>query len=200
MKKILCSFILFLFLITPFTSFALPITDTIGDVMGMYDVTMMDAVFDSDYLYIEVQFANDITSPQDLYGFIDFDTDQNFFTGSISNIDFFGGFSNLGVEYSLDLNTQMLTDMNTFEETMYDLTFGTNSILATVSLSALDNDDGVVNYAGLFADDLFFTNLDFVPDFGYGTSAPIAPIPEPATCLLLLCGIAGMIGVKKQFS
>ena len=33
-----------------------------------------------------------------------------------------------------------------------------------------------------------------------GGNPPVDPIPEPATCLLLLSGLIGMIGVKKKIS
>jgi len=201
MKKLLITSILLIFLTTPLTAFAL-IVDPIGDETGSYDVTMMNALFDTNYLYIEAQFLGDVIphgageiTPGALYGYIDIDIDQNFFTGDISYIDFWGGYSDLGVEYMIDLFSLKLVNTSTFEETDFEITWGANSILATISLTDLGNDDGYVSYAGIFGDDMILDS-DFIPDLGHGTSAPV---PEPATIILFSSGLTGLMGLRRKF-
>jgi hypothetical protein len=142
-------------------------------------------------------------TPNDIFGFIDIDTDQNAKTG-ISSADLlasrgFGGLPGLGVDYYIDLGTGFsnpgfvnLNDANG-NSTLVAITYTSDSLTVSMALSALGGSNNV--NAGMIAvDPNIFNNLNlnngqpFVSDTAAFIQGP-AVVPAPGGLTLLGTGV-----------
>lgn len=183
------------------------VIDPVGDAFGtgavQLDITSISAAYSSTTLKFTVNFsgpvfAPSIGDPRSVVGFIDIDADQNPLTGVESATAFFGPLPapDIGVEYGLDLSTE--ADNPGFVDVLdavsgdtlgtAPVSFGTMSFSVSVPLALLGNSSGLINYAAIFG--TFDEPTDEVPNGS--TAATSAPVPEPATMLLLGTGLAGI--------
>ena len=162
-------------------------TDPTGDTYngGQHDITSFSAYYTATELIITVEFAGTI-SPRDsglpnaVFGFIDFDTDQNPATGMSSNVDTWSPYTTgLGVDYFVYLSgyvsatgdTPVSDDTGT-EVGRAPVSFTSNSFTVTVPLSLIGGDDGIVDTATVLGTPGEPT--DACPNGGYITSSPAA--------------------------
>ncbi len=200
---------------------ALPYSDLQGDALTgafqNYDITSIDAVHSSTHLAFTVQLVGTPTAPsvnqnQGLSGFIDIDIDLNPNTGVVATIDTIGGtFGNtgLGIEYYLDLFSEatnpgfvaLRDPVNVLNVSQVPITYGNNSFTIVVPLSALGNDDGLVNYAVAVGDFAFAQDqaLDASVVGMGGQPAVSSPVlvPEPGSGMLLGLGLGWLANRRR---
>lgn len=190
-----------------------PLADPTGDALvgtyRTYDIASIDAQFSASNLVFTIVLTSAPVAPsssqqQGLSGFIDIDVDSNPATGAGANIDTLGGsFGSTGlqIEYYLDLFTEFsnpgfvsLKDPINLTNTQVPITYGASSFTITVPLTALGNDDGLVNYAVAVGDFGFAQDqaLDpMVVQMG-GLPASSVPVPEPRASLLVALGLGAL--------
>lgn len=194
---------------------ATPLADPTGDAITgtykTYDIASIDAQFSASDLVFTILLTSAPVAPssnqlQGLSGFIDIDVDSNPATGATANIDTIGGsFGSTGlqIEYYLDLFTEFsnpgfvsLKDPINLTNTQVPITYGASSFTITVPLTALGNDDGLVNYAVVVGDFGFAQDQALDPMVvqmgGLPASSVPAPVPEPRTSLLVAAGLGAL--------
>ena len=116
------------------------------------------------------------------YGFLDLDTDQNAATGTTPNTDTFSPYATgMGMNYYLDLRT---FDLATGKADVLDaadvttgqasVVWGPASLTATIPLTAIGGDDGVLDMATVFG--TFAEPTDAAPNGGHVTTVPCAQV------------------------
>ncbi len=181
-----------------------PINDTFGDPIFSQDIAELDSRVTRETVTFSVLFHNSISAPSavannSVVGFIDLDIDMDPSTGVVSNQSRFSpeGSSDLGIEYFVDLFTELLnvgqvelvdTSTNLATATV-PIEFTENSFSVTIPLALLGNDDGRMNYGAIFGD---------VRDYSDQATNPGGPvattIPEPATCSLCAFNLFVLLG------
>lgn len=198
---------------------ALPLSDAIGDTVAgayqTYDISAIDAQFSATTLIFTITLTSAPVAPstnqlQGLSGFIDIDVDLNPFSGATAAIDTLGsgfGSTGLGVEYYLDLFTEVsnpgfvsLKDPINLTNTQVPISYGASGFTIGVPLSALGNDDGLVHYAVVVGDFGFATDQALDPlvviQGGLPATSVAAVVPEPATALLIAIGLVAL-GLRR---
>jgi hypothetical protein len=190
---------------------ATPIADPIGDAISgaymTYDISPIDATFDSTTLTFTIGLTSTPIAPSanqltGLSGFIDIDVDSNPGTGATANIDTIGGSfgsTGLSIEYYLDLFTEQASPgfvtlkdpINVMNTSQVPITYGASSATIAVPLSSLGNDDGLVNYAVGVGDFGNATDQALDPSVVQqgGLPASSTLVPQPSTGLLLGTGL-----------
>jgi hypothetical protein len=172
-------------------------TDPTGDTYGIgavqHDITSFSAYYTATELMVTVEFAGTISPsdsglPNAIFGYIDFDTDQNPATGMMSNVDAWSPYTTgLGVDYFVDLggyssatgDTPMLDDTWT-EVGRAPVSFTSNSFTVTVPLSLIGGDDGIVDTATVLG--TYYEPTDACPNGGYITSSPAGQVTIFSEC------------------
>lgn len=193
---------------------AMPIVDVVGDnqpgAFTSYDITSINATFTATTLTFLVQLTTNPIAPSvnmntGLSGFIDIDIDLNPGSGASSNISTLGfpfGSSGLGIEFYLDLFSEVnhagfvdvRNPINVMNVTTAPITYGVNQFSVAVPLSQLANDDGLVNYVVAVGD--FSNATDQAVDAASilqgglpAISSPAAAVPAPSSIALLFGGV-----------
>lgn len=123
-----------------------PLEDTVGEGRIEHDVTMVSSEAEDSTVCLRVEFAGPVASAdsdsgRSLFGFIEFDLDEDPDTGELPLTDYFcPDYSGIGVDAILDLG-----DVSDGEATIGDevvaVSFVGNAFTAAIPLSALDGDD-----------------------------------------------------------
>ncbi len=195
---------------------AVPTVDAVGDTYGIgpvqLDISSIDAVFTATDIKFTIMFATPISAPSaflldSVVGYIDIDTDQDATTGVQSNQSINGlpPSSGLGLEYFIDLFSESfqpgfvdVVDDNFNLVGVAPIVYSPMSLMTTVPLSLLGNDDGLVNYGVVVGP--FDEPTDEAADSGVpavSSPAPGAVIPEPLTAALSLMGL-GVLGMTTR--
>jgi hypothetical protein len=176
------------------SSSATEVSDPIGDTFGtggadQLDISSMDAQYDATNLTITVNFSTPIQPTEagasnSVFGFIYLDTDQDIDTGALIG-------DALGAEFVVDLlddGLPHLTIVSNIESGIdtgnAPISFTDTSFTATVPLTAIGGDDGLVDYGVLLgapdpaAGSEYFFFTDEAPNEGAATSEA-APQPTP---------------------
>lgn len=171
------------------TNVADPRGDTFGTSGYQIDITQVwiDRPQFEPFVSIYVEFTEPVAAPgsgnggNEVYGFIDFDTDQNESTGASSYIDFYSPYaSNLGVDYQLAFyeynNSDYTLPLYRFDAQSGEFVptginayayFEGPSVFIQLALPQMDP-DGLFNFAVVLGNDLEPT--DAAPNGGYLTT------------------------------
>lgn len=198
------------------------VVDPVGDTLFEgYDLTYFEAVTDDTSLRIVLEFADTIQPAASdsffgLYGFVNFDIDQDPNTGATpTSANDCPQLLNLGVEFTLQLNTydpdtglaeiQDPTDPENFDPVgTVPVVFGDTSITADIPLALLNvAPGGIVNTAVTVGGP--FATTDCAPNEGFIQSTALAEPPPPVAVavptlsywsMLTLVGV--FLGVSYQ--
>lgn len=181
-----------------------PIIDAMGDAIDAFgagppllDIDTVHVTFDNEgsELSFLMTFHTPISPPSSgaadsLVGFLEFDTDQNAFTGIDPLQNFFSPpFSPLGtgVDFLLDLSSDFLHPgfLDVIDTSFFGVvgtipvTYGAMSLEGVIPLSILGNDDGVVDFTSIIG--TFPQPTDTLDVVGFS-------VPEPTTLTVLAVG------------
>jgi hypothetical protein len=132
----------------PFPDFEVedPFEDTFGEGRIEHDVTMVSSEAEDSTVCLRVEFAGpvepaDSDSGRSLFGFIEFDLDEDPGTGELPMTDYFcPDYSGIGVDAILDLR-EVSDGEATIGDEVVPVSFDGNAFTAAIPLSALDGDD-----------------------------------------------------------
>ena len=203
---------------SPPSSHHITIADQTGDTYGtgavQHDITSFSAYYTAAELIVSITFAGTISpsdsgQPDAVVGFIDFDTDQNPTTGTISSVDVFSPYTTgLGVDYFVNLNYNSSTgDIPVFhtltEVGRAPVSFTSDSFTVRIPLALIGGDDGIVDTATVLG--TIPEPTDACPNGGYITSSPQAPTAVPTLAQwgmiilsLLLAGAAILVLRRRR--
>jgi hypothetical protein len=193
------------------TGGASPLADGFGDAQDTFglgppllDLALFDLRFDQQNLYFTLSFFTEIAPasdelPESLVGLLEFDVDQNAGTGTMPLQNLFSPpfvSLNTGNEFIVDFLSEQgnpgfvsLLDSNFSFLSWIPVTFDSMSVHGVVSLANLGNDDGRMDFTGIFG--TFEQPTDAADKIGSSY-----PVPEPGPGLILFAVAALRFGQR----
>lgn len=183
-------------------------SDPVGDSLGnaVHDISQFSATSDGVSLTLQLTFVGSVSlpgsgQPNEIFGFIDLDTDQNGATGSGANVAFnCPAPPFLGVDYFVSLfGSGNVVDANTMASLgMPTVMANGNTLSVQIPLALLGGDDGLVNTAAVIGDAV--GPNDCAPDDAFLTNNPGVPTMGEAALLILVSLLlsGGAIVVQRR--
>jgi hypothetical protein len=145
----------------------LPAADPVGDTLATGSTTAPAAIdlrnvavrYATSSVIFSFKFTFPIVSAaraaaNSLYGFFELDVDENTATGNPPAINLFGGAASQGVEYHVDFFTATDTSVAVVNTagttTRVPAVFNGDSVVVTIPLQVLGNDDGNMSLTAVF--------------------------------------------------
>jgi hypothetical protein len=159
----------------------LPAADPVGDTLATGSTTAPAAIdlrnvavrYTASSVIFSFKFTFPIVSAaraaaNSLYGFFDLDVDENTNTGNPPAINGFGGAATQGVDYSIDVFTATDTSVAVVSTagttTRVPAVLNGDSVVVTIPLQVLGNDDGNMSLTAVFG--TFDRPTDVFPNSG----------------------------------
>lgn len=144
------------------------------------DITRLTAWPSAGNLMVVIDFVNDVKldvvgGPNEVYGFLDIDADQNPATGTQARTDEFGGSTGMGMDFWVQLWTagsgvMSIADSNGVVVGTFTSEVSANVLRMVIPLSLIGGDEGLVDLAMLVGTSQEET--DIAPDTGVLSMAP----------------------------
>lgn len=185
-----------------------PLDDPEGDVIDLgfggplLDLDTISVSYSDTALFFDIAFYTPIAPtsemvPESIFGWLEFDVDQNPMTGFEPFQNFYKGFETVefGTDFALNFNDlnnpgQMeLIDTDAGPVGLIDVAFTEFSFSGSIPLSLMSLDEGVVDFVTIAGTPLQPTDATNL----VGTSSPI---PAPAAMALL--AMAGLAGGRRR--